>query len=48
METRYTMKKKTKEKLQTVLTVVGWVVIAFAIVALVRFILNLNLFSTES
>ncbi len=32
------MNKKSKEKLNDILTVVGWVVIAFAVAALVMFI----------
>ncbi len=38
------MKKKIKEKLQTILTVVGWVVIAFALVALIMFIVKSGVF----
>jgi len=34
------MKKNSKEKLENSLTVIGWIIIAFAIFALIKFILN--------
>jgi len=34
------MKKKSEEKLKNVLTVIGWIIIAFAIFVLVMFIVN--------
>lgn len=34
------MKKESKERLNAVLTVIGWVVIAFAVIALIMFILK--------
>ncbi len=34
------MKKNFEEKLKGVLTVIGWILIAFAVFALVMFILN--------
>lgn len=34
------MKKKSEEKLKNILTVIGWIIIAFAIFALVMFIVN--------
>ena len=34
------MKKESKEKLNVILTVIGWIIIAFAVVALIVFILR--------
>ena len=34
------MSKNSKERLKDVLTVIGWVIIGFAVVALIMFILN--------
>ena len=34
------MKKESKEKLTVVLTIIGWIIIAFAVIALIMFILN--------
>lgn len=38
------MKKKSEEKLKAVLTIIGWIIIAFAIFALIMFILNSGVF----
>ena len=34
------MGKKPKDRLEQILTVVGWVIIAFAVIALIMFIIN--------
>ncbi len=39
------MKKKSRETLKIVLTVVGWIVITFAIIALILFILKSGVLS---
>ncbi len=36
------MKKDSEEKLKKALVIIGWMLIAFALFALIRFILNLN------
>ncbi len=41
------MKHKANEKLQAVLTVIGWIVIAFALVALVMFIVRSGVFGSQ-
>lgn len=34
------MGKNSKEKLKTILTVIGWIIIGFAVIALIIFIIN--------
>lgn len=38
------MEKKLKETLKNILTVIGWAIIIFALIALVMFILNSGVF----
>jgi preprotein translocase subunit SecE len=38
------MNKQSKEKLKQILTVIGWVIIAVAVIALIGFIINSGVF----